>query len=107
MTKTVDLKIQGGKSLSGSIEMKTSKNAAVGLLCAALINRGTTTLRKMPRIEEVSRMIEVLESIGVKISWQGNDLIIEPSEKIQIEKIDAASATKTRSAFMLIGPLVH
>jgi len=107
MTKTVDLKIQGGKSLSGSIEMKTSKNAAVGLLCAALINRGTTTLRKMPRIEEVNRIIEVLQSIGVKISWHGNDLAIQPPSKLNIEKIDAAAATKTRAAFMLIGPLVH
>ena len=36
--------INGGKRLHGSIEVKTSKNAAVGLLCAALLNKGTTTL---------------------------------------------------------------
>ena len=58
--------IQGGKPLKGAIEVKTSKNAAVGLLCAALLNQGKTTLRRVARIEEVNRIIEVLESIGVK-----------------------------------------
>ena len=46
-----NLEIKGGTKLSGSIEVKTSKNAAVGLLCASLLNKGTTTLRHVPRIE--------------------------------------------------------
>ena len=62
----IDFKINGGKKLSGEIEVKTSKNAAVGLLCASLINHGTTTLRRVARIEEVNRIIEVLQSIGVR-----------------------------------------
>ena len=39
------LRIEGGKPLSGEIEVKTSKNAAVALLCASLLNKGRTTLR--------------------------------------------------------------
>lgn len=54
------LRVEGGRPLSGSISVLTSKNAAVALLCAALINRGTTTLRNIARIEEVNRIIEVL-----------------------------------------------
>ena len=46
----------------GSIEVKTSKNAGVALLCASLLNRGRTTLRKVARIEEVNRLLEVLSS---------------------------------------------
>ena len=61
----VNLQIEGGHELSGDITLKTSKNAAVGLLCASLLNKGTTTFKKFPRIEEVFRIIEVLESIGV------------------------------------------
>ena len=57
---TVNLKIEGGHELRGEITLKTSKNAAVGLLCASLINRGTTTFKNFPRIEEVFRIIEVL-----------------------------------------------
>ena len=59
------LRVVGGTTLSGSIDVKSSKNAGVALLCAALLNSGTTVLRKVARIEEVNRLLEVLESIGV------------------------------------------
>ena len=62
----INFRINGGKKLSGEIEVKTSKNAAVALLCASLLNHGTTTIRRVARIEEVNRIIEVLQSIGVK-----------------------------------------
>ncbi|MFT4532287.1 MAG: UDP-N-acetylglucosamine 1-carboxyvinyltransferase [Candidatus Saccharimonadales bacterium] len=104
----VNLSIDGGHELSGSITLKTSKNAAVGLLCASLLNKGTTTFRSFPRIEEVFRIIEVLESIGVKIKWlEGNDLEIKRPARLKIENIDAKAARKTRSVLMLIGPLIH
>lgn len=67
---TVNIEIEGQQKLSGTIETNTSKNGAVGLLCASLLNKGTTTLHCMPRIEEVHRIIEVLESIGVKVEWK-------------------------------------
>ena len=76
-------RIRGGKELSGEITINTSKNAAVGLLCAALLNRGRTVIHRIARIEEVYRIIEVLESIGVKCHWQNRhrDLeIISPRE---------------------------
>lgn len=104
---SLSLKIEGGKRLKGTIETNTSKNGAVGLLCASLLNRGKTTLRRMPRIEEVHRIIEVLESIGVSVVWQGSDVIITPPRKFKLDKIDVESAKKTRSIVMFIGPLIH
>lgn len=104
---TMNLTIEGGKKLRGSITVSTSKNGAVGLLCASLLNRGTTTLRKMPRIEEVHRLIEVLESIGVRVEWRGNDVLITPPKKLSLRTIDRDAARKTRSIVMFIGPLVH
>src|SRR5580693_6785347 len=65
----VNLRIEGGHELSGDITLKTSKNAAVGLLCASLLNYGVTKFKNFPKIEEVYRIIEVLESIGVQIKW--------------------------------------
>ena len=58
---SVSLRVEGGHELRGSIEVKTSKNAAVGLLAASLLNQGTTKLKKVPKIEEVDRIIEVRE----------------------------------------------
>ncbi|MDL2341748.1 MAG: UDP-N-acetylglucosamine 1-carboxyvinyltransferase [Patescibacteria group bacterium] len=104
----VNLRVEGGHELSGDITLKTSKNAAVSLLCASLLNYGVTHFKAFPRIEEVYRIIEVLESIGVSVKWlPGNDLEIRRPEKLQLEKLDAVAARKTRSVLMLIGPLMH
>ncbi len=104
---SVNLQITGGKKLSGVIETNTSKNGAVGLLCASLLNKGTTTLRHVPKIEEVYRLLEVLESIGVKVAWQNNDLTITPPAKFDLKNINIEAARRTRSIVMFIGPLIH
>lgn len=105
---TVNFKIEGGHKLNGEITVKTSKNAAVGLLCASLLNKGTTILRRMPRIEEVNRIIEVLLSIGVKVRWlEHNDLEIKPPARLKLEEMDIEAARKTRTIIMFMGPLMH
>jgi UDP-N-acetylglucosamine 1-carboxyvinyltransferase len=104
----VNLRIEGGHELSGSIETKVSKNAAVCLLFAALLNKGTTRFKRMPRIEEVNRIIEVLVSIGVHVKWlPGNDLEIKPPTQLSLDKMDKNAARKTRSVLMMLGPLMH
>lgn len=103
----INLRINGGRELSGEITVKTSKNAAVAILCASLLNRGTTRLKKVAKIEEVNRIIDVLQSIGVNIKWRGNDLEIKPPATLNLDKMDKAAARKTRTVIMLIGPLMH
>ncbi len=103
----MNFKITGGTKLRGTVTVNTSKNAAVSLLCASLLNRGKTILRRMPKIEEVHRIIEVLTSIGVAVTWKGSDVVIVPPKKLHLEKIDADAACHTRSAIMLLGPLIH
>jgi len=104
----VNLRIEGGHELSGEITLKTSKNAAVALLCASLLNHGTTQFKSFPRIEEVFRIIEVLESIGVKVRWlPGNDLEIKRPNTLKLKEIDSKAARRTRSVLMMIGPLIH
>jgi len=105
---SIDFQVNGGKKLSGTIKTNFSKNGSVGLLCASLLNRGTTTLHGIARIEEVYRVIEILESIGVNIKWSDNNtVIINPPKQFKIENINVESAIKTRSVVMLIGPLIH
>ena len=105
---SVNLRVEGGYELHGTIDLKTSKNATVGLLAASLLNQGTTKLKNAPHIEEVNRIVEVLESIGVKICWlPNNTLEIKPPAKPNLDNINADSARKTRSVLMFIGPLMH
>ena len=103
------LRVQGPTTLSGSIDVKTSKNAGVALLCASLLNRGRTTLRKVARIEEVNRLLEVLSSLGVHTRWlnDDNDLEIVPPKNLDLGHIDEDAARRTRSVIMFLGPLLH
>lgn len=103
------LRVTGPTKLSGSIAVKSSKNAGVALLCAALLNRGRTTLRRVARIEEVNRLLEVLDSIGVRAQWlnEENDLEIVPPARLDLGSIDVEAARRTRSIIMFLGPLLH
>lgn len=104
----VNLMIEGGHELKGSVQLKTSKNAAVSILCASLLNKGTTKLKRVARIEEVNRIIEVLESIGVSVRWlPENDLEIKPPTRLKLENIKHDAAKKTRSVIMLVGALMR
>lgn len=104
----VNLRIEGGHELSGRMPLKTSKNAAVALLCASLLNHGVTKFKNFPRIEEVNRIIEVLESIGVKVKWlPGNDLEIRRPARLEVEKMNKEAARRTRSVIMLLGSIMH
>ncbi|HEY5805955.1 MAG TPA: UDP-N-acetylglucosamine 1-carboxyvinyltransferase [Candidatus Saccharimonadales bacterium] len=105
--KSVNLRIEGSHELSGEITLKNSKNAAVGLLCASLLNYGVTRFTAFPKIEEVYRIIEVLQSIGVHVKWIGNDLEIKRPRELKLDQMDAEAARKTRSVLMLMGPLLH
>ncbi|MDX6240043.1 MAG: UDP-N-acetylglucosamine 1-carboxyvinyltransferase [Kribbellaceae bacterium] len=105
----IHLRVAGGRRLSGSIDVKSSKNAGVALLCATLLNKGRTTLRKVARIEEVKRLLEVLNSIGVETTWlnDAGDLEIVPPEHLDLASMDAEAARRTRSIIMFLGPLLH
>ena len=105
---SIDFQVNGGKKLHGKIKTNFSKNGSVGLLCASLLNKGTTTLHGIARIEEVYRVIEILQSISVKVKWiDQNSVQIVPPKKFNLVKINVRSAVKTRSVIMLIGPMIH
>lgn len=103
----VNLHIEGGHELKGEITLRSSKNATVALLCASLLNKGTTRLKNAPRIEEVNRLLEVLRSIGVSVRWIGGDLEIKPPAKLDLANMNVAAAKRTRSVIMFIGALMH
>src|SRR5690625_3043557 len=103
------LRVTGGQELSGTITVKSSKNGAVALLCASLLNRGRTTLRGVARIVEVDRIVEVLRSIGVRATWSadGKDLELVPPAKLDLGRIDTDAARRTRSIIMFLGLLLN
>lgn len=106
LSDSVDFRVEGKRKLSGKIRTNFSKNGAIGLIAAALINKQTTTLGGIPHIEEVLRMMEALESIGVKINWvKKNTLQITPPKKYALHKINEDAFRKIRVGLYLFGAL--
>jgi len=109
VARTMHLRVQGPTTLSGSIDVRSSKNAAVALLCASLLNQGRTVLQGIARIEEVNRILEVLESIGVKVTWSDDrsELELIRPKVLDLSTMDVEAARRTRSVIMFLGPLLH
>lgn len=103
------LRIQGPTRLSGAIPVRSSKNAAVALLCASLLNHGRTVLRGIAQIEEVNRILEVLTSIGVRATWSEDrsELELIRPDQLSLATMNVTAARRTRSIIMFLGPLLH
>ncbi|MEI6352354.1 MAG: UDP-N-acetylglucosamine 1-carboxyvinyltransferase [Candidatus Nomurabacteria bacterium] len=110
-------KITGGRKLRGKVKTNTSKNGAVNMIVAALLNDGETILHRIPKIEEVFRYIEVVRSINVEIDWvdektkekdeNGTSLRIKIKKGgINVKNLDIKTANMIRS-FTFVGALIH
>ncbi len=107
-----DYLIKGGKRLKGSIAVNPSKNGAIAVLVASLLNEKPTIIKNLPKIEEIFRLIEVLKSIGVAVEWfdknndfGGHNIKITPPKKINLKNLNNESAGQTRSIILFAGAL--
>ncbi len=106
-TEQMHFEVHGGKKLRGEVTIGGSKNGTVALLSAALLNKSPTTLRNVPKIEEVYRLLEVLESIGMEAVWEKDTLTLIPPVVYNLKNLNLVSAKRTRSILMFAGPLLH
>ncbi len=96
--------VNGNKKLKGKIVVGNAKNSALSLLSASVMVEGKVTLRDMPRIEEVNRFIEILESIKVACTWTDeHTLVVDSSKKLDLAHIDKQASMKIRSSLLLLG----
>lgn len=99
------IRVIGGSRLKGEIKIQGSKNAALPIIAATVLNQGITVLRNCPRILDVFYMISVLKELGCSVSWENNTLIVDASE-ITSAKVSEGSVQKMRSSILFLGALV-
>lgn len=59
--------IEGGKKLEGTVKISGSKNSALPIIAATILNAGKTTLYNVPNIQDTQMMYKILETLGAKI----------------------------------------
>lgn len=98
--------IKGGKSLKGVIETRGAKNAVFPILAATLLTDKECIIENLPLIEDVFRMIEILESIGAKVSWIGERVLKIKAQDLALSKIRKDLISALRGSVLFYGPLL-
>ncbi len=99
--------INGGKPLTGVIDVRGSKNATTPILSACLLTNKECIIDNIPLITDVFRMIELLESMGVEINWIGERTVrVKAGSNVDPTKMDFSIVGHMRSSILLLGSLL-
>ena len=97
--------INGGKKLLGEIEVRGSKNAAAPIIAASLISEEPSIISNIPLIEDILKLLNILESIGVDVKWLGKRKVKINPKKIDIDGMDHDLVKIIRLSVLLFGSL--
>jgi len=98
--------IQGGKPLRGTIEARGAKNAALPVMAAALLTKEPCLIDNLPLIEDIFRMIEIMENLGAKVSWLGERKIKIKCGRLNPENLPCKTVGYLRTSILFLGPLL-
>lgn len=103
-------KIEGGHKLKGNLEPQGAKNEALQVICASLLSSGVTTIRNIPEIRDVLKLIKILKGLGVQVIRLTKGTYTFDATYIDINYLKspeyAAQAIGLRGSIMIIGPLL-
>ena len=98
--------IQGGVPLSGEIVPAGNKNAALPILAACLLTDEELVIGNVPKIRDVESMLGLLERLGVKVAWTGDNEVKLQADSISGTEVDEELANRIRASFLVAGPLL-
>lgn len=98
--------INGGKKLKGSIEVRGAKNAALKAFASALLTTKPVTLTNVPEVEDIKRMAELVQSLGVKVEHIKNGEYKITAKNINTNLLNPEIAKKLRASVALTAPLL-
>ena len=99
------LLIAGGARLSGEIAISGAKNAALPILCSALLTREPVTYTNVPRLNDIGTLLRLLEQMGVKVSREDDTVTLDASGVDN--PVASYEMVKTmRASILVLGPLV-
>ena len=97
--------IKGDAKINGEVSISGSKNSALPIIAACILNAGTTTLYNVPNIKDTNGMFNILKDLGCIINKKGKKIVID-SSKINKFQIDEKLMSKMRSSVIIAGALL-
>jgi UDP-N-acetylglucosamine 1-carboxyvinyltransferase len=99
------LRITGGRPLEGEIAVSGAKNAALPIMCAALLTDRPLALGNVPRLMDISTMSKLLAQMGVRIERDGPRAVLQ-AEQIKDPTAPYELVKTMRASVLVLGPLL-
>ena len=103
------LAIQGGQALKGEITITGAKNAALPILCAALLSSESITLRNLPDLQDVRTILKILAQMGLKVNFpnlEDRSVVILNGSNIHTPEASYELVKTMRASILVLGPLL-
>lgn len=98
-------RVIGGKPLNGTIRIAGRKNAALPVIAATLLTKGTVTVKNLPDISDANVMLRILEDLGATVTTR-NDTTIFDTSAVKQTTLPTEAARQLRGSVLFLGPLV-
>jgi UDP-N-acetylglucosamine 1-carboxyvinyltransferase len=98
--------IEGGHSLSGTVQATGNKNAALPILAAALLASEPVELGNVPRILDVDTMLALIRGTGAEADWVGPNEVRIDASGLRTTELDEELCNQIRASILLAGPLL-
>jgi len=102
--------VYGGRQLKGDLHPQGAKNEALQIICATLLTPEKVTIRNIPNIRDVVKLIELLECMGVEVERPEQSVCTFKAKNVNVEYLTTDDfknkAASLRGSIMVVGPLL-
>jgi UDP-N-acetylglucosamine 1-carboxyvinyltransferase len=98
--------VEGARPLKGSIRPTGNKNAALPILCAALLTEQPVTLENVPRIRDIESLLQLIRQTGASADWTAANTLLITAKSVRGDSLDAELCKRIRASILLAAPLL-
>lgn len=98
--------ITGGRPLTGEVTISGYKNAALGIITAAIMTDETVRIENVPSIGDMNVLVDIIREIGGKVTWLDKNTLLINGGSISTTNVDFDFARKIRASYYFLGALL-
>lgn len=98
--------VEGGRPLAGAIAPTGNKNAALPIVCAALLTSEPVTLENVPRIRDIESLLGLVRAAGATAEWTGPNTLVIHAKTVRGDTLPPELCARIRASILLAGPLL-
>jgi UDP-N-acetylglucosamine 1-carboxyvinyltransferase len=98
--------VEGGRPLAGTIRPTGNKNAALPIVCAALLTSEPVTLENVPRIKDIESLLQLVRQTGATAEWTAANTLLITATTVRGDTLDPELCKRIRASILLAGPVL-